>query len=155
MKCAFKTTSDMLLDHVEIRVCAYVFQEDFDTRQVIILMMAFKVTLNQHNALSKTVWCLPPSFADDVGKGNSIEALHEFYSKDWMRRFDRLQHIYVPIEETRGHWYLMVISIDDQKIYQLDSHPRDDLVEGRQRTIRNIVCIVTVFDNLTKRYLLT
>jgi hypothetical protein len=37
-KCAFKTTSDLKLDHVEVKVCAYVFQEDFDSRLVVLLL---------------------------------------------------------------------------------------------------------------------
>ncbi|KAK2449872.1 hypothetical protein QL285_009027 [Trifolium repens] len=132
-KCAFKTTSDLKLDHVEVKVCAYVFQEDFDSSDIIfkvgrnectradfecmllgmlvsreiILMMALRLSWTQQNTIYKTLWCLPPSFADDVAKGNTIEALHKFYEKDWMGRFDRLRLIYVPIEDGRGHWYLM------------------------------------------------
>lgn len=37
-KCAVKTTADMRLDKVEVRVCAYVFQENFDSRLVFITL---------------------------------------------------------------------------------------------------------------------
>lgn len=163
-RCAVKPTADMKLDQVEIRVCAYVFQDNFDSRDTvfkvgkneytrahfecmcpgmlitteIILMMALKVSWTQHNNICQTLWCLPPSFADDVSRGDKVEDLHAYYGNDWMPRFDRLRLIYVPIEDNRGHWYLMVISIDDAKIYQCDSYLRTEDLEERRINMRNI-----------------
>lgn len=168
-RCAFKTSSDMKLDHVEIRICAYVFQEDFNSGDTIfkvgrneysradfecmcsglvvsreiILMMALKVSWTQHNNICKSLWCLPPSFAVDVARGSTPEALHAFYGNDWTVRFDRLRLIYVPIEDTNGHWYLMVVSTDTQKIYHLDSHFKEEALEERRFTIRNIAAALS------------
>ncbi|PNX91645.1 hypothetical protein L195_g047778, partial [Trifolium pratense] len=115
-KCPFKTTVDMKLDNVEVRICAYVFQNDFDVKDIvfrkgktvfarcefecmlpgmlvsreIILMMALRVTWTQQNTFCKTLWCLPPSFADDVVEDDTIDKLHGYYGKDWLPKFDRL-----------------------------------------------------------------
>ncbi|RHN38519.1 putative Ulp1 protease family catalytic domain-containing protein [Medicago truncatula] len=87
-------------------------------------------------ASRKTTALMVPK--EDVARGNAIEDLHAYYGKDWLGHFERLRLIYVPIEDSRGHWSLMVISIDDSKIYQLDSHLTVDVREGRRKTIRDI-----------------
>lgn len=37
-KCVVKTAPNMKLDHLEVRVFAYVFQEDLNTGQVVLRM---------------------------------------------------------------------------------------------------------------------
>ncbi|MCH80505.1 Ulp1 protease family carboxy-terminal domain protein [Trifolium medium] len=176
----------MKLDHIEIRVCAYVFQADFDSRDtifkvgrneftradfecmcpgmlvsreldilkevasiipnhnvdyVIVICVCLNVVDNIDDGLEgvlQTTYQFSEDFVDDVANGNTVEVLHKFYERDWMGRYDRLTLIYVPIEDSRGHWYLMVISTENRKIYHLDTHLREDFVEERQQTIRNI-----------------
>jgi Ulp1 family protease len=62
--------------------------------------------------------------------------------------------IYVPIEDTNGHWYLMVVSMDTQKIYHLDSHFKEEALEERRFTIRNIVRLrVYILSLITKPFI--
>ncbi|RYR46600.1 hypothetical protein Ahy_A07g032345 [Arachis hypogaea] len=46
--------------------------------------------------------------------------------------------IYVPIKEEGDHWYLMVISLLDGKLYQFDSNLNDDQVEPRQEIMKSL-----------------
>ncbi|KAK2451979.1 hypothetical protein QL285_010985 [Trifolium repens] len=74
----------------------------------IITMMAMCMTCYQrYSAFNKEVWVLPPSFA-----------------------------IYVSIEDHENHhWYLMVIHIEDRKIYHLDTHFLDSTKTTRHAKI--------------------
>jgi Ulp1 family protease len=47
----------------------------------------------------------------------------------------------VPIEEDSGHWFLMVINIEERKIYQLDPFLTDSKIEGSQQQITKVVCV--------------
>ncbi|CAJ2636739.1 unnamed protein product [Trifolium pratense] len=86
-KCPFKTTVDMKLDNVEVRICAYVFQNDFDVKDIVFRK-------------GKTVFarcefeCMLPgmlvSREDDVVEDDTIDKLHGYYGKDWLPKFDRL-----------------------------------------------------------------
>ncbi|XLT44369.1 hypothetical protein HN873_036973 [Arachis hypogaea] len=49
-----------------------------------------------------------------------------------------LKFIYVPIKEEGDHWYLMVISLLDEKLYQFDSNLNDDQVEPRQEIMKSL-----------------
>ncbi|CAJ2656637.1 unnamed protein product [Trifolium pratense] len=72
----------------------------------------------ERNAASQTIWSLPPSFA--VYCGVTIEELIEKYGKNWMPHFENLKHIYIPIDDCVGNWFLMVAAVDDQVLYHLD-----------------------------------
>ncbi|KAL5058148.1 hypothetical protein RYX36_029752 [Vicia faba] len=163
-RCVVKTSPEMKLDQSEIRVCDYVFQDDFDSSDIIfkvdsteftrakfgcmcprmlvsseiIPMIALKVMWTQHKNLCKTLWCLPPFFTEDIVKEIAPEEIYKFYKDDWMVWFEQMRLIYVPIEDRRGHWYLMVISLDDQKIYHLDSHLNEEMEAERRCIIINI-----------------
>jgi Ulp1 family protease len=46
----------------------------------------------------------------------------------------------VPIEEVlEGHWYLMVVHIEERRIYHVDSNLTDGNKGGRRLTIHKIV----------------
>ncbi|KAK2397964.1 hypothetical protein QL285_059479 [Trifolium repens] len=76
----------------------------------IITMMAMCMTWYQrYSAFNKEVWVLPPSFA-------------------------------VPIEDRENHhWYLMVIHIEERKIYHLDIHFLDSTIATRHAKIHYVV----------------
>ncbi|KAJ1376867.1 Ulp1 protease family, C-terminal catalytic domain [Sesbania bispinosa] len=44
--------------------------------------------------------------------------------------------IYIPIKENTDHWYLMVVSMEDEIVYHLDCHPRVIKVNDRRETIK-------------------
>lgn len=51
-----------------------------------------------------------------------------------------LMQIYVPVEDVGlGHWYLVVINVEEGKVYQLDTYLPDDKVFERRLTIHKIV----------------
>lgn len=54
----------------------------------------------------------------------------------------------MPIEEDSGHWFLMVINIEERKIYQLDPFLTDSKIEGRQQQIKKVVCVVVIITNI-------
>ncbi|KAJ1437047.1 Ulp1 protease family, C-terminal catalytic domain [Sesbania bispinosa] len=155
----FKPTANMGLLKTHAGVWAYVFQGNKDpnagniigTRQdfdclcpgkyifpPVVQMMALKVTWNQKQNKTQTVWCLPPSFAEDVIQGNTADVLCMLYTEQWMQPFPDLKHIYIPIEEFNTHWYLMVISVKEHQIYHFDSHLNDEDVSKRRDVIRNV-----------------
>ena len=49
--------------------------------------------------------------------------------------------IYVPIKTTTEHWYLMIINLEDSKIYQLDSNCPIVASEFRKTRIKRLVII--------------
>lgn len=109
----------------------------------IVKMTAMRVTWNQKHALSQNLWCLPPSFASDALAGYDCEKLEIIYRHEWMPTFPNLRLIYVPIEEDSGHWFLMVINIEERKIYQLDPFLTDSKIEGRQQQIRKVAEVLS------------
>lgn len=47
--------------------------------------------------------------------------------------------IYVPIHEYGGHWYLMVVCLENSVIYHLDCNITDDTIGHRRENIKTIV----------------
>ncbi|WJX25980.1 hypothetical protein P8452_14966 [Trifolium repens] len=83
----------------------------------IITMMAMCMTWYQrYSAFNKEVWVLPPSFAVMV----SISSLRIKYHEN-------------------HHWYLMVIHIEERKIYHLDTHFLDSTITTRHAKIHCVV----------------
>lgn len=65
---------------------------------------------------------LPSSFEVDFGNGMKIDLLTSKYCAKWMPPYPDLKFIYVPMQTSSGHWYLMLIHIHEAKIYHLDSN---------------------------------
>ncbi|XP_057457671.1 uncharacterized protein LOC130748468 [Lotus japonicus] len=89
---------------------------------VYITLVAVKISRQQSYLLDDTIWCIPPSFVEDVYKGLSIEKLVRAYFNPFMAPYHTLRYIYVLMKNDSGHWYLMVISIVEYVIYYFDSH---------------------------------
>lgn len=55
----------------------------------------------------------------------------------------------MPVEDNYGNWFMMVIAIEEKKIYLLDSNLPDVVVDSRRVNIRRIVstlfCLGRVF----------
>lgn len=170
MKCSFRPTIDMRLTQDEAKVCGYVFRDDYQTNELvfsmgnaifirsefqclapggyvgrqIITMMAMKITWAQKRAVNQSVWCLPYSFANDVQMGFSAEKLEAIYAHDWMPAFRSLKLIYVPIVDEIGHWFLMVVAVEDRKLYLLDSHLVATKVDERHRLLKKIAGVLSL-----------
>ncbi|KAL5128375.1 hypothetical protein HKD37_14G040630 [Glycine soja] len=126
MPYCFKPTVDMNLTFEETQVCAYVFNPNLDpsgneilyrvgnnlgTRQTFQSLCPNKPVREEvaYSQLYRTrsVWCMPPAFA-----------------------------IYIPIVQNSAHWYLMVIDINDRKIYHLDCDLTSETEYDRKDTIK-------------------
>ncbi|WJX61833.1 hypothetical protein P8452_46886 [Trifolium repens] len=161
IKWNFPVTSDMKLDLAELQAIAYVYhpekdkskrlvksrgieayRADFDTltpgqmiNHKIVTLVCMRANWVQENYNRGSVWYLPPAFADDVFLGKTIEELIDIYCKDWMPSYPRLKYIYVSINTSSDHWFLMVISMQLQTIYHLDSYCGIGDVKPRRATI--------------------
>ncbi|KAK2351781.1 ubiquitin-specific protease ESD4 [Trifolium repens] len=161
IKWNFPITSDMKLDFPELQAIAYVYhpdkdkskrlvssrgieayRADFDTltpghmiNHKIMKLVCLRASWMQQNYNRGSVWFLPPGFADDVFLGKTIEELVATYCKDWMPSYPRLKYIYVPINTLSDHWFFMVISMQLQTIYHLDSFCGIGDVKPRRATI--------------------
>ncbi|RYR26765.1 hypothetical protein Ahy_B02g061061 [Arachis hypogaea] len=132
-RCKFRPCAKMQLKSVQLEGLAYAFCASIeDPSETMINVDDTIVTREELTCLApgrpisdkiiklvvmkatwdqanKTFWMLPPSFA-----------------------------IYVPIKEEGDHWYLMVISLLDGKLYQFDSNLNDDQVEPRQEIMKSL-----------------
>ncbi|GAU22573.1 hypothetical protein TSUD_93410 [Trifolium subterraneum] len=168
-KTNFVTTEEMKLQPVEEHVSCYVFNVNNDLSEElfkvetlkgsrkefqtlcpgriidneIIHMMSFKMNWIEKNAASQTIWSLPPSFVRDVYCGLTIEELIKKYGKNWMPHFENLKHIYLPIEDCVGNWFLMVAAIDDQVLYHLDPGFERRNIIPRQLVIKKMWQVIT------------
>ncbi|KAK2409346.1 ubiquitin-specific protease ESD4 [Trifolium repens] len=172
IKWNFPVTSDMKLDLAELQAIAYVYhpekdkskrlvksrgieayRADFDTLtpgQMInhktVTLVCMRANWVQENYTRGSVWYLPPAFADNVFLGKTIEELIDIYCKDWMPSYPRFKYIYVPINTSSDHWFFMVISMQLQTIYHLDSFcgigdvkPRTARISIISRTLQKMV----------------
>ncbi|KAK2419568.1 ubiquitin-specific protease ESD4 [Trifolium repens] len=177
IKCTFPPTRAMHLQMADIQLCAYVFNAEHDPNEVMIQiggytvsrmelhcmcpnevvkdqifnLMAMKTTWSQYNAVNKTVWSLPPTFAEDVKYGHNLESLATTYSTNFMSPFTTLKYIYVPSKDEGGHWFLMVISIKDKIVYHLDSFLQPQNIATRREIISKL-CKVIAELVLTDKY---
>ncbi|KAJ1405632.1 Papain-like cysteine peptidase superfamily [Sesbania bispinosa] len=168
METKFKVLPEMLLSVEELYVAAYVFHPHEDLNEEILLigntraslvefeslspdkvpwrkivmLIAAKITWMEESEKCPSVWCLPPSFHDDVRMGLTTEDLIDKYMKDWMPIYNDLKYIYVPIEDIAGQWYLMLVSIQDKVIYNLDPYIEQALEHSRRETIRNVAIVI-------------
>ncbi|KAJ1376164.1 Papain-like cysteine peptidase superfamily [Sesbania bispinosa] len=160
----FSPTADMQLTPEEAQLSLYIFYMHGDPSELLmkseqtkvyrrdfeclcpgnkitcdmITFMARKCTWMQQHVTLQTTWSLPPKFAQDIIDEPFIGDLISDYVQEWMQPFKDLKQIYIPIEDIDNLWYLMVVSIDQQVIYHLDSHLNEDVVHRRHATMRKI-----------------
>ncbi|GAU29733.1 hypothetical protein TSUD_392210 [Trifolium subterraneum] len=169
IKTNFTITPAMSLTEEEAQLSAYVFHPFNDPGEVLFKlddfegsrkdfmtlcpakiveteiahMMALKVNWTQKQMLTPTKWTLPLAFVHSINKGDTIEELIEEYIMYWIPNFENLSHIYVPIEDICGLWYLMVASIDDKMLYHIDTFFEEQNVNPRQTVIQNVWEVIT------------
>ncbi|MED6131644.1 hypothetical protein PIB30_011495 [Stylosanthes scabra] len=69
-------------------------------------------------------WSFPPQFGvDALNPDMSRQVVFEKYKDFWILKSSALKYIYVPLIDGIFHWFLMVVSIDEGKVYKLDSYP--------------------------------
>ncbi|MCH80487.1 Ulp1 protease family carboxy-terminal domain protein [Trifolium medium] len=105
----------------------------------IITMMTATVNWNQRQTYKKEVWCLPPSFAMEVGNKATTETLLNLFRDPYLPDFAKLKLIYVPIEDhDYQHWYLMVINTEYRKVYHLDTYMVESAIAMRHAKMHSI-----------------
>ncbi|WJX74392.1 hypothetical protein P8452_58048 [Trifolium repens] len=170
MKCKFRPTIEMKLKVDQAKLIGYIFREDVEKKDEVVFaigkdvgmrsdfqqlipggyvglpiikMMAMRVTWNQAHAISPCLWCLPPTFAREALSGYGTDKLEILYQKFYMPAFQTLKLIYIPMEDACGHWFLMVIHIEERKIYHLDSYLVVGQIDGRRQQIRKIAAVMS------------
>ncbi|WJX68066.1 hypothetical protein P8452_52475 [Trifolium repens] len=170
MKSKFRPTAQMRLKQDQLKMVAYIFREDADNKDEVVFavgndlemrsefqhlipggyvgmtilkMMAMRVTWNQSHAMTPSLWCLPPTFAREALAGYGPEKLGIIYQHIYMPAIQTLKLIYIPMEDACGHWFLMVIHIEERKIYHLDSFLVAGQIEGRRQQIRKIASVIS------------
>ncbi|KAL4391414.1 hypothetical protein AHAS_Ahas03G0242700 [Arachis hypogaea] len=167
MKCKFKPNPKMGLKSEEIQAAAFIFSAELDpgeellkigdvtatrkdfeslcpTQQIsekILYLTALKCVHNQTLLTWKNVWQLPPTFADTILDGNNLDEILVPMVKQFMQPTKDLQFIYIPMRENE-HRYLMVISIHDSIIWQLDSYLEDDDIQRRRTKMTTVAATV-------------
>lgn len=58
--------------------------------------------------------------------------------------------IYVPLHEDNGHWFLMVLSVLQRKVYKLDSNPNKAMTLERETRMHDVVCIIWCWTVITR-----
>ncbi|KAK2425178.1 ubiquitin-specific protease ESD4 [Trifolium repens] len=171
VKCKFRPTQEMKLTENEIKLCAYIFRDDLEESNELVFsvedqigiksdfhclipggyvgksilrMMAARVTWNQKHTAAPNMWCLPPTFASDALMGMRQESLEIIYKTDWMSAYPTLKLIYVPIRDDSCHWFLMVVHVEERKIYHLDSHLLLDKIDSRHQMMKKIAKILSL-----------
>ncbi|KAJ1381288.1 Ulp1 protease family, C-terminal catalytic domain [Sesbania bispinosa] len=104
----FRPSNDMKLIERELKIVAYIFSYDGDEENML----------------------------DDVLGGCTTDELISNYARVWMQPYPDLKYIYVPIKDSSEHWFFMVISLEEQLIYFLDSYLRWEDI--RRITTRNV-----------------
>ncbi|XLT86252.1 hypothetical protein HN873_008005 [Arachis hypogaea] len=111
-----------------------------DVDDKIIHMVVMTMTGVEILATSPAYWCLPPS--DDILNGETTELMLNRYTENWMRPSRFLELIYVPMQDVLGHWILMLVSLKDRAIYNLDSSPNQFKTPHREDRIRKMARVL-------------
>ncbi|XP_057427823.1 uncharacterized protein LOC130721103 isoform X4 [Lotus japonicus] len=160
----FKPTPEMFLMDSEVMTAAYLWHKDKDSEETLahfgvtyvlrkdlesllpgrhvhgntLTLLATKINSTQCYSISKTVWCFPPSFMNDFNQqedvyfGLTTEELSLKFSKSWMHPLNTLKYVEL------GHWFLMVIPVDEHIIYHFDSHLNVEDIHARQGTLKTL-----------------
>ncbi|KAJ1424199.1 Papain-like cysteine peptidase superfamily [Sesbania bispinosa] len=124
-------------------------RKDCNMQDASSMMKTNNVRKAQGHMLPKNALCqFPPTPEMGLSKEEAQVCAYAFHPNMDPRYVLKLiawkiMTIYVPIEDLNGYWYLMVISIRDQKIYYLDSHKRIEslVVERKAESISGMIAI--------------
>ncbi|XP_057427821.1 uncharacterized protein LOC130721103 isoform X2 [Lotus japonicus] len=135
VKCMFKPTPEMFLMDSEVMTAAYLWHKDKDSEETLA---HFGVTY----VLRKDLESLLPgrhvhgnndfNQQEDVYFGLTTEELSLKFSKSWMHPLNTLKYVEL------GHWFLMVIPVDEHIIYHFDSHLNVEDIHARQGTLKTL-----------------
>ncbi|RYR44604.1 hypothetical protein Ahy_A08g040915 [Arachis hypogaea] len=101
-------------------------------------MFAMRLTKLFQRQDGPVIWCLPPSFSNDVINDIDVQQITETYMPTWMRPSMNLNYAYIPVKEDEGHWFLAVVAFKDEVLYHLDASMDDEKALRRKATIRKL-----------------
>ncbi|QHO30933.1 hypothetical protein HN51_019221 [Arachis hypogaea] len=101
-------------------------------------MFAMRLTKLFQRQDGPVIWCLPPSFSNDVINDIDVQQITETYMPTWMRLSMNLNYAYIPVKEDEGHWFLAVVAFKDEVLYHLDASMDDEKALRRKATIRKL-----------------
>ncbi|KAJ1442529.1 Ulp1 protease family, C-terminal catalytic domain [Sesbania bispinosa] len=141
--------SDMVLDEIEAAVAAFIFglkyEEDLKDEYAILVTSKLGAfgercrikSLMPRQELHQDRYCLawmkPPTASMNA------------YKDDYMGKIDFLSKMFIPMNDEKKHWYLLVADIKAKKLVLLDSAPCESRNEARQLQEKKMVYVSSCF----------
>ncbi|RYR08437.1 hypothetical protein Ahy_B05g076117 [Arachis hypogaea] len=97
----------------------------------IFEMLALWLSLATRENDRVEFWTLPPGFT-------SAEELASRYKERWMRHFNSLNYVYIPVKDACRHWYLAVVAFRERTLYHLDASMDEEGSVSRKLFVRNL-----------------
>ncbi|WJX74511.1 hypothetical protein P8452_58157 [Trifolium repens] len=141
MKCKFRPTIEMKLKVDQAKLIGYIFREDVEKKDEVVFAIGKDVGMR-----SDFQQLIPGGYVGlprEALSGYGTDKLEILYQKFYMPAFQTLKLIYIPMEDACGHWFLMVIHIEERKIYHLDSYLVVGQIDGRRQQIRKIAAVMS------------
>ncbi|QHO16591.1 Ulp1 protease family, carboxy-terminal domain protein [Arachis hypogaea] len=129
------------LSELQISIATYVFNPQGNQEEVLVKygdLMMTRAELMTLKPDGPVIWCLPPSFSNDVINDIDVQQITETYMPTWMRPSMNLNYAYIPVKEDEGHWFLAVVAFKDEVLYHLDASMDDEKALRRKATIRKL-----------------
>ncbi|VFQ91115.1 unnamed protein product [Cuscuta campestris] len=152
----------MILNEVEAGIVAYVFgrNKDFDREEILIdtnymtgkrealrslipnemidgEVMSLVACMLSFQQQETRCWFLPPVFAQFVlSWTRSPDRVREILKDTFFGKVDGLRKIFVPINDGKLHWFLLVVDIIRKELTLLDSLKSPSTFNERKRIVR-------------------
>ncbi|KAJ1378730.1 Ulp1 protease family, C-terminal catalytic domain [Sesbania bispinosa] len=133
VRTRFPLSAEMGLSTDEVQVATYIFGLHVDLSEVVFKIGVTRATIKEFECFYPG---RPIEIDEDILGGLSKENIARLYIMEWMNPFTCLKYIYVPIKEDNGHVYLMVVSMEEQTIYHMDSSPDGARMKDRRDNIK-------------------
>ncbi|MED6206283.1 hypothetical protein PIB30_025165 [Stylosanthes scabra] len=100
-------------------------------------------------------WFLPCSFATQVWAGAPLSELDLAYEKLYMPAMKTLRHLFLPVAEADGSYYLVLIDLKDRAVYSMDVCRTAETIAQREVVIeklRNAVGTILLLERHNKGF---
>ncbi|MED6194201.1 hypothetical protein PIB30_026318 [Stylosanthes scabra] len=170
MPMAFKVPEDMFLAAKEIACATYIFGPEvsnptssdellvttganFINRKCLFTLvpgeqvldtLAYHLT-NEHKKLFKvsSMWYLPTIFSQlALSWTRSPDNLREQFANKYMDKVDNVSRIFVPIHDGNKHWFLMIVDMNKDRIFLLDSAKSTSSNYHRRFSVETMVIFI-------------
>ncbi|KAL4304716.1 hypothetical protein AHAS_Ahas16G0006100 [Arachis hypogaea] len=155
MKCKFKPNPKMGLKSEEIQAAVFIFSAELDPGKELLKIGDVTTTRKDFESLcptqqiSQKILYLTALKYDIILDGNNLGEILVPMVEQFMQPTKDLQFIYISVRDNE-HRYLMVISIHDSIIGQLDSYLEDDDIQRHRNKMTIVVSDIVI--NTLNRY---